>query len=225
MSLFNMFKSKPAPQGPRPSAAIEELRRVEEMLIKKQEYLETKVAAELDIMKKNGMRNKRVSMQALQRKKRIELQLAQIDGTLSTIAVQRETLENSTVNSEVFNAMGHASKAMKGAHKGMNIDDVEDVLEDVREQQELADELNQAVGRPMGYGQQMDDDELLAELEEMEQQELDEQLLSTETRAPSLPAVPSHSFADSVPTPTQSSKPASKSKDDELLAELESWGN
>lgn len=50
------------------------------MLIKKQEYLEKKIQEELVIIKKNGMKNKRVALQALKRKKRIEKQLEQIDG-------------------------------------------------------------------------------------------------------------------------------------------------
>jgi charged multivesicular body protein 4b len=56
------------------------LRSCEEMLIKKQEYLEKKIQEELVIIKKNGMKNKRVALQALKRKKRIEKQLEQIDG-------------------------------------------------------------------------------------------------------------------------------------------------
>lgn len=39
--------------------AIQKLREVEEMLIKKQEFLEKKVDTEIDIAKKNGTKNKR----------------------------------------------------------------------------------------------------------------------------------------------------------------------
>lgn len=42
-----------------PAEAIQRLRDVEEMLEKKQQYLETKVTAELEIAKKNGSKNKR----------------------------------------------------------------------------------------------------------------------------------------------------------------------
>ncbi len=56
------------------------MREVEEMLHKKKEYLEKKQNEELDIIKKNGTKNKRVSLQALKRKKRIDKQLEQIDG-------------------------------------------------------------------------------------------------------------------------------------------------
>lgn len=59
------------------------------------------------------------ALQALKRKKRYEKQLAQIDGTLSTIEYQREALENANTNTEVLKNMGFAAKAMKNAHQNM----------------------------------------------------------------------------------------------------------
>lgn len=59
------------------------------------------------------------AIQALKRKKRYEKQLAQIDGTLSTIEFQREALENASTNTEVLKVMGVAAKAMKSAHANM----------------------------------------------------------------------------------------------------------
>lgn len=59
------------------------------------------------------------ALQALKRKKRYEKQLAQIDGTLSTIEFQREALENANTNTEVLKNMGFAAKAMKAAHENM----------------------------------------------------------------------------------------------------------
>ncbi len=52
---------------------------------------------------------------ALKRKKRLEKQLAQVDGTLSTIEFQREALENATTNTEVLRNMSYAAKALKKA--------------------------------------------------------------------------------------------------------------
>lgn len=50
------------------------------MLLKKQDFLEKKQNEEVEIIKKNGTKNKRVSLQALKRKKRLDKQLDQIDG-------------------------------------------------------------------------------------------------------------------------------------------------
>ncbi len=52
---------------------------------------------------------------ALKRKKRLEKQLAQVDGTLSTIEFQREAVENAGTNTEVLKNMSYAAKALKAA--------------------------------------------------------------------------------------------------------------
>lgn len=46
-------------KAPNPQEAIQKLRETEEMLTKKQEYLEQKIDAELLTAKKNGTKNKR----------------------------------------------------------------------------------------------------------------------------------------------------------------------
>ena len=81
--------------------AIEKLRDTEEMLMKKVEFLEKKILSEVATAKKNSQTNKRVALQALKRKKRYEKQLQQIDGTLSTIEIQRESLEDAITNTEL----------------------------------------------------------------------------------------------------------------------------
>lgn len=60
-----------------------------------------------------------VALQALKKKKRLEQQLTQIDGTLSTIEFQREALENSHTNTEVLKNMGFAARALESVHKTM----------------------------------------------------------------------------------------------------------
>ena len=55
------------------------------MLQKKQDYLEKQIEEQTDVIKKNGTRNKRIAMQALKRRKRLEQQLAQNDGMVQMI--------------------------------------------------------------------------------------------------------------------------------------------
>ncbi|XP_043944945.1 charged multivesicular body protein 4b [Protopterus annectens] len=166
-------------KGPTPQEAIQRLRETEEMLAKKQEFLEKKIELELQTAKKHGTKNKRAALQALKRKKRYEKQLTQIDGTLSTIEFQREALENANTNTEVLKNMGFAAKAMKAAHENM--------------------------------------DELMAELEELEQEELDKNLL--EVQGPENVPLPS------VPSTVLPAKPAKKKEEEEEddMKELEAW--
>uniref|UniRef100_A0A8C9S2N6 Charged multivesicular body protein 4b-like n=2 Tax=Scleropages formosus TaxID=113540 RepID=A0A8C9S2N6_SCLFO len=180
---------------PSPQEAIQRLRDTEEMLTKKQEFLEKKIEQELLTAKKNGTKNKRAALQALKRKKRYEKQLAQIDGTLSTIEFQREALENANTNTEVLKNMGFAAKAMKAAHENMDIDKVDELMQDITEQQEQAQEISDAISKPVGFGEEFDEDELMAELEELEQEELDRNLLEIgDSENVPLPSVPSTSL-------------------------------
>ncbi|XP_068768886.1 charged multivesicular body protein 4b isoform X2 [Struthio camelus] len=221
---------KGAGKGPSPQEAIQRLRDTEEMLSKKQEFLEKKIEQELAAARKHGTKNKRgerrgggrpgaatAALQALKRKKRYEKQLAQIDGTLSTIEFQREALENANTNTEVLKNMGFAAKAMKAAHDNMDIDKVDELMQDIAEQQELADEISTAISKPVGFGEEFDEDELMAELEELEQEELDKNLLEISgPEAVPLPNVPSISIP---------SKPAKKKEEeeDDDMKELEAW--
>lgn len=60
MSFFkNLFGGKKEPPAPTTSESIQKLRDTESMLLKKQEFLESKVAEEQEIAKKNASTNKR----------------------------------------------------------------------------------------------------------------------------------------------------------------------
>uniref|UniRef100_A0A8C4N3T1 Charged multivesicular body protein 4B n=1 Tax=Eptatretus burgeri TaxID=7764 RepID=A0A8C4N3T1_EPTBU len=202
-------------QGPSAQEGLQKLRETEEMLTKKQEFLEGKIQKELESAKRNGKKNKRAALQALKRKKMYEKQLGQIDGTLSTIEFQREALENANTNTEVLKTMGVAAKAMKSAHQNMDIDKVDDLMSDIQEQQDLAQEISDAISRPVGFGQDVDEDELLAELEDLEQEELDRELL--QVGGENLPSIPT--------APLPSSKVKQREEDEDDLKELAAWGS
>nr|5VO5_A Chain A, Coiled-coil and C2 domain-containing protein 1-like,GH13992p [Drosophila melanogaster] len=110
--------------------AIQKLRETENMLIKKQEFLEAKIEDELNIARKNASKNKEVALQALKKKKELEKQLQQIDGTLSTIEMQREALESANTNTAVLTTMKNAADALKRAHQNMDVDKVHDMMDD-----------------------------------------------------------------------------------------------
>ncbi|KAL5022290.1 hypothetical protein ScPMuIL_001445 [Solemya velum] len=217
--LFGSGKDKN--KVPSPQEGIQKLREVEEMLMKKSDFLEKKIEHELGTAKKHGTKNKRAALQALKRKKRYEKQLQQIDGTLSTIEFQREALENASTNTEVLKVMGTAAKALKGAHNNMDVDKVHDLMDEVAEQQEIAQEISEAISNPVGFGQDTDEDDLLAELEELEQEELDEQLLNVRPVADDLPSVPTE-----LPAAVAAHKPPQRQQeDDDEMQELAAWAS
>ena len=62
-----------------------------------------------------------------------------------------------------------------------NIDKVDTIVDDIREQADLANEISTAISQPMGVGMDFDDEELLDELRTLEQEELDSRLLGVES--------------------------------------------
>lgn len=146
----------------------------------------------------------------------MEQQLTQIDGTLSTIEFQREALENSHTNTEVLKNMGMAAKAMKKVHENMDVGKIDDLMADITEQQDVAQEISDAISRPSG--ETFDEDELLAELEELEQEELEENMKSMG----GLPSVPSSKLPSSRPSQRATTRRKVEEEDDMRM--LASWG-
>lgn len=87
--MFGRMFGKKGDKALTAGEAIQKLRETEEMLMKKQEYLEKKIEQETAAARKNAKTNKRIALQALKRKKNHEKKLQQIDGTLTTLEYQR----------------------------------------------------------------------------------------------------------------------------------------
>merc|ERR1711902_444262 len=175
--------------------------------------------------RKNAKTNKRAALQALKRKKRYDSQLQQIDGTLSTIEMQREALEGANTNTAVLTTMNDAAKALKKANNELDVDKVHDMMDDIAEQQDVAKEISEAISNPVAFGQEFDEDELEAELDALgeeleldEQEALDKQFLDVGPSTSDLPEVPTASLA----TPEAPTKAKKKEMTDEEreLAEL-----
>jgi len=118
----------------------------------------------------------------LKRKKMYEKQIDQIYGKKTNIEIQIMTLEAAAGNKEVLTAMRKGADALKATVKETDVDKVADVMDDINESMALADELGDAMSQSIGP--QIDEDELNAELEEMENEMADSEML----KAPEVPA-------------------------------------
>ncbi|ODM92861.1 Charged multivesicular body protein 4b [Orchesella cincta] len=161
-------------------AALERLREMEEMLQKKQTHIENCIQVQIETAKKHGTKNKRAALMALTRKRRLEAELKRIDGTLTTIELQREALEAAKNNLQVLGAMQDAANVLKEAQKHVTVDQVLDIMDDINEQQETANEIADAIANPLKREATFDDSELETELEQLEQEELDKALLQVD---------------------------------------------
>lgn len=63
--LGKIFGGKKGEKAPTTGEAIQKLRETEEMLMKKQDFLEKKIEQELVIARKNAKTNKRVALQVI----------------------------------------------------------------------------------------------------------------------------------------------------------------
>ena len=230
MGLFGRSKggrggNRKGEAGPTTGEAIQSLRETEEMLNKKQAFLEKKIESETANARRNAKTNKTMALAALKRKKRYEKQLQQIDGTLTTIESQRETLESASTNTAVLTNMGQAARALKKAQGEMDVDKVHDLMDDIAEQQDVAREISDAISNPVAFGHDFDEDELEAELNDLEaeleldeQEELDKELLNVgPTPNVNLPEVPSAE-------PARAARAKPKVQEDEM-AELAAWAS
>eukprot|EP00163_Fabomonas_tropica_P022704 TRINITY_DN3961_c0_g1_i3.p2 TRINITY_DN3961_c0_g1~~TRINITY_DN3961_c0_g1_i3.p2 ORF type:complete len:122 (+),score=47.82 TRINITY_DN3961_c0_g1_i3:749-1114(+) len=102
-----------------------------------------------------------------------------------------------------------------------------DTMEDIREQMEIANEINEAISQPVGFGVDFDEDELNEELELLEQESLESDLLDIDTTGQKdlgTGAKEQESVTtalDSLPaagTSNPAPKKAAKTEDDELAA-------
>ncbi|TKR80008.1 hypothetical protein L596_014148 [Steinernema carpocapsae] len=222
MSLLNRIfgKRKKEPETLSTADSIQKLRDIEDMMIKKQDFLEKKIETEVALAKKHAASNKKAALQALKRKKQLEKQLQHVDGVLSTTEYQRNALENASMNTEVLKAMGAAARTLKAAQDELNVDKVHDLMDDIAEQQQIADEIGEAISKPVGFGFETDEDDLMKELEALEQEELDKQLLD-------VCSVPANDLdLNKLPEAPTTQLPARKEKGldiDDDLAEIKAW--
>jgi Snf7 len=175
MNLFG--KKKKA--APKVSTSIQQLREAQGLLDKRQSHLEAKSDESLRIAKeKLKAKNKRAAMSYLKRKKNYDNQVDKLFGMRDNIEQQIMALENVAANKEVVHAMRIGRDAMQHNIRDNDIEKVDDMLDEINESMALQEEMNEALSRQIGTAV-ADDDELMAELEDIESQMIEEHMLDT----------------------------------------------
>merc|ERR1711966_517170 len=90
------------------------------------------------------------------------------------------SLESAHQNAETFAALRDGTQTMKKIRKDVGVERVDDIMDDMKEEMELAQEVNTAIGQSVDPFM-ADEDDLLAELEALETADLEEQLLKPPT--------------------------------------------
>ncbi|KAL2843652.1 Snf7-domain-containing protein [Aspergillus pseudoustus] len=200
-----------------PKNAILMLREQLNMLRKREKHLETQVLEQEAVAKKNVTSNKNAALAALRRKKVHEKNLEQTQAQIAQLEQQVYSIEAANINYETLNAMKAAGAAMERIHNGMTIEKVDEAMEKLREQQDLNNEIAEAITRPP-YGEQLDEDDLEQELEGLEQEAMDERMLNTGTVpvADQLNRLPATTTAE----PSKSNKQTEEEDEEAELAKL-----
>jgi charged multivesicular body protein 4 len=125
----------------------------------------------------------------MKRKKLYEQEVDKIENVKMTLETQVINLESAAQNALTFKAMDAGAKTMKKIRTDVGIEQVDDMMDAIKEEMEMANEINDAIAQPVDP-LLADDDELLAELNALETSDLEAELLRP-TPALSMPTVPS----------------------------------
>ncbi|MBA0701912.1 hypothetical protein Goari_027413 [Gossypium aridum] len=153
------------------------------------------------------------AIQCLKRKKLYEQQIEQLGNFQLRVHDQMIMLEGAKATTETVDTLRTGAAAMKAMQKATSIDDVDKTMDEINEQTENMKQIQEALSTPIGVAADFDEDELEAELEELEGAELEEQLLQPATTAPAAPV--------QVPASSQPARPVPQKRtaeEDELAA-------
>ncbi|KAI9885956.1 MAG: ESCRT-III subunit protein snf7 [Watsoniomyces obsoletus] len=206
-----------------PKEAIVALREHLDMLQKREQHLQNQMAEQDAIARRNINSNKNAARAALKRKKQYEHTYDQTTAQISTIEQQIYSIEAANINQETLKAMQKAGTAMKQIHGGLTIDKVDETMEQLREQHVLAEEIAGAITNAP-ITEAVDQDELDEELKQLEQEALDDRMLTQGTTVPvndrvhNLPVAGNGGLTKQPPT----RRPAQEELDEEAeLAKLQ----
>lgn len=178
--FFNRRKEEPdqQPELDLPSAILKNKDAIG-TLEKRHAHIEKKIQVqESEARSRLRAGDKRGAMLALRRKKMYDGEVEQLENSRLTLEQQILTLEAAQTQQVAVGALATGVVAQKQINQQMNLGKIDKLMEDMQEQsdqqKEVAHVLTQAA--PI-----MDDDELLAELEQLEQLELDNQLAAAST--------------------------------------------
>ncbi|XP_056177072.1 vacuolar protein sorting-associated protein 32 homolog 2-like isoform X2 [Syzygium oleosum] len=179
-----LFKKRRLEAGAQPLTTLDKLNETLEMLEKKEKLLKEKASQEVEKAKEfTGANNKRTAIQCLKRKRPYEQQIEQLENFQLQILDQMIMLEGAEAATETVDALRTGAAAMEA----MNIHDVDNIADEIIEQYEAMKRMQAAVSAPSGAAADFDEDELEAELEELEGAVWEEQLLPPAETASAVP--------------------------------------
>lgn len=221
--MGNKQEKEAAPPRSQPNTAIASIGKMEStqnLLTKRRDLLDKRIKNFVKTAKtKMKAGDKKGALFALKQKKMYEKQVNNLENQLLAIEQQKVSLEGANISATVVNTMATGASAMKTIHSNMDIDSVEDLRDDIMEQMDMSEEINDAIGAPMGEA--MDEDELMDDLNSLMADDTEDIFAEADANMAGVPSLPDASLTmPDVPVTKPTVAPA-KSADDAELAELE----
>lgn len=165
--------------------------------ISNQDKREDHIQKKIDIVIKEAKAkmakgDKKGALYAMKRKKLYDQEQAKIQNVRFTLETQVINLESAQQNAQTYSALKQGNTAMAGIRKDVGIEQVDDVMDEIREEMEMAQEINDAIAQPVDP-LMADEDELLEELNMLETADLEAELLApppTSVSNMAMPAAP-----------------------------------
>ena len=184
-------KAPARPQASRAVQSVAKIKQTQERLEKRQKLLEKKIAAQIKQAKaKSKAGDKRGALMCLKRKKMYDKEIAKMQGVSMTLEQQIFNIEGAQTNVDTVNAMKEGKDALASMQGAVNVEQVEELREDIEEQQQRADEVGDILAEGMGAAAMMDEDDLLAELDGLEEEDAAAAMAAAPAAPLSMPAAP-----------------------------------
>ncbi|GLT41976.1 hypothetical protein SLA2020_160000 [Shorea laevis] len=177
-----------------------------------QQQLETVIEAEKQAAR-DLIREKRKdrALLALKKKKAQEELLKQVDTWLINVEQQLADIELASKQKAVFDSLKAGSDAIKAIQSEINLDDVQKLMDDTEEAKAYQDEINAILGEKLSAE---DEEEILAEFENLETQMAIQDMPTVPVTAPS----EEHEKLDLPDVPTKAPVAPNVIADDAALA-------
>ena len=158
--------------------SLEALRKTIDDISKRSQVLQNKAHNEMkDALQRKKQGDKSGALIALKRKKLYESEIGKLEGARMNLEQQLFAVEGASMNRSIFESLKTGNTVLKQMHGNMKIEDVDKLKDEMEEQQDMLNELNEAISAPIGMLGTVDDDELMNELDELEAKEYESGML------------------------------------------------
>ena len=158
--------------------SLECLRKTIDDISRRSQVLQNKAHNELkDALVRKRQGDKSGALIALKRKKLYESEIGKLEGARMNLEQQLFAVEGASMNKSIFESLKTGNNMLKQVHGGMKIEDVDKLKDEMEEQQDMLNEVNQAISAPIGIMNTGDDEELMNELDELEAKEYESGML------------------------------------------------